>query len=129
MKPGRPLIYETQEELQERIDAYFEDRKQQHIPPTVSGLALWLGFVDRRSLYDYKAREEFSLIIKKAIGRIEDYAEQVILTSGSSATGAIFWLKNHRWTDKTVQDVNIKAYSLFEKNTEEKAKTYAEHTK
>ena len=128
MKPGRPLIYETVEELQKRIDDFFEDRIQKKIPPTVAGLALWLGFSSRFSLYDYKERAEFSHTIKEAIARIEDYAEQIILTPGAAATGAIFWLKNHRWTDKTEQNVNINGYSLFEKKTEEKARTYAKHT-
>lgn len=55
---------------------------------------------------------------------IEDYAEEVLLSGEGTATGAIFWLKNHKWTDKTVQDVNVTGYSLFEQKTEEKAKKY-----
>lgn len=129
MEAGRPLKYKTVEELEKKIDQFFEERHESGIPPTVAGLALWLGFASRFSLYDYKERPEYSHTIKKAIERIEDYAERIILTNGASATGAIFWLKNHRWTDRTVQDVNVNGYSLFEKETEEKAKRYADkHT-
>lgn len=113
MVAGRPMMYETVEELQSAIDEYFEVKcaptiigdsdKWQQNPPTVSGLALHLGFADRQSIYDYKEREEFSCTIKRAITRIEEYAEKQIL-SGGQATGAIFWLKNKGWVDKVVNE-------------------------
>lgn len=144
---GRPLKYKTEKELQEAIDAYFAkcqdelvynedgevatDKFGQPIliphPPTVAGLAAALGFEDRQSIYDYKERPAFSCTIKKAIMRIEDYAEQHLYIG--KATGAIFWLKNHGWKDKQIVDTNINDYSLFSKRTEEKAKAYeAKHT-
>ena len=131
METGRPLKYKTVEELEKAIDAYFEERYEKAVPPTVSCLALYLGFAERQSIYDYKEKPEFSYTINKAITRIEDYAERTILNNDGSATGAIFWLKNHRWADKTVQDVNINEYSLFEKRTEEKARAYgkSKHSK
>lgn len=96
--------YKTDKELQAAIDAYFETRgydPETEITraPTVSGLALYLGFADRQSLYDYKKDKAHSCTIKKAITRIECFAEETLLT-GSQTTGAIFWLKNHRWSDK-----------------------------
>lgn len=127
MKTGRPLKYKTPEDLENAIEEYFRTRIgsiERKRAPTISGLALWLGFEDRQSLYDYKERPEFSHIIKKAVLMIEDYAEEVLLSGEGTATGAIFWLKNHKWTDKTVQDVNVTGYSLFEQKTEEKAKKY-----
>lgn len=124
MKTGRPLKYKTVKELEDAIDAYFEERYSKSIPPTISGLALWLGFESRQSLYDYQDRPEFSDTIKRATARIEDYAERILLNGNGSATGAIFWLKNHKWTDKTEQIVNVQEYSLFEKKTEEKARAY-----
>lgn len=127
MKTGRPLKYKTVKELEKDIDAYFKERYAKLVPPTISGLALYLGFESRQSLYDYQGRPEFSGTIKRATARIEDYAERILLSGDGSATGAIFWLKNHKWTDKTVQDVNINEYSLFEKKTEEKARSYGKH--
>lgn len=67
-------------------------------PPTVSGLALFLGFADRQSIYDYKKQNEsFSYAVKRAVTQIEEYAEKRLLT-GEKPIGAIFWLKNHGWT-------------------------------
>jgi len=114
---SRELKYKTVEELEQAIDAYFEECKDKVIkdddgniitdksgnpvllqnPPTVSGLALFLGFEDRQSIYDYKNRGKFSCTIKKAIMKIENYAEQHLYVG--KATGAIFWLKNHGWKD------------------------------
>ena len=131
MEAGRPLKFKTVAELEKAIDAFFEERYEKAVPPTVSGLALYLGFEDRRSLYDYKEKPEFSHTIKKAITRIEDYAERTILKNEGSSTGAIFWLKNHRWTDETKQTLTVNEYSLFEKKTEEKARAYgkSKHSK
>jgi hypothetical protein len=119
---SRELKYKTVEELEKAIDAYFEECKDKVIkdedgnivtdksgnpvllqnPPTVSGLALFLGFEDRQSIYDYKNRGEFSCTIKRAIMRIANYAEQHLYIG--KATGAIFWLKNHGWADKRELD-------------------------
>lgn len=120
----RPLKYKTVQELEAAIDDYFERRHGVAVPPTVAGLALWLGFEDRQSIYDYKDRPAFSCTIKKAIMRIEEFAETQLLSGEGSSTGAIFWLKNHGWKDKTEVDTTIKDYSLFEETVEKKAKKY-----
>lgn len=125
----RPLKYKTVEELEAAIKEYFNSRQLQVMPPTVAGLALWLGFEDRRSIYDYKDRPAFSHTIKKAITAMEDYAEQRLLVGEGSSTGAIFWLKNHGWKDKTETDVNVQNYSLFEDDVERKAKKYVKTNK
>lgn len=142
MKTGRPLKYKNAEELEEAIDAYFEGCQDELVynkdgevatdksgnpifiphPPTVAGLALHLGFVDRRSMYDYKDRPEFSHVIKKAIEKIAVYAEQHLYIG--RATGAIFWLKNHGWKDETKINADISSSSLFAAGVEEKAKKY-----
>lgn len=100
-------LFKTDEELQEAITNYFEieccltkiNEDDVIKPPTMSGLALYLGFADRHSLYDYKNNPFHSHTIKRAITEMERFAEETLLT-GKQATGAIFWLKNHRWTDK-----------------------------
>jgi len=74
-------------------------------PPTVSGLALYLGFADRQSIYDYKNLEDArSCTIKKAITQIESYAEKQLFVGQTG--GAAFWLKNHGWRDKQEIDMN-----------------------
>jgi len=98
MKVGRPLKYKTVEELQEAIDAYFALNPER---PTVTGLALHLGFHSRKSFYNYEERPEFLHTIKSATLKIESMHE-ANLYSGAS-TGSIFWLKNREWTDKQEQ--------------------------
>lgn len=123
---GRPAMFRTPEEMQAKIDEYFATQiglfpvlsngqpvYDKHgkplldeVPPTVSGLALFLGFADRISLYDYKNRPVFSDTVKRAISRIEEYAERGVMTR-DKPTGAIFWLKNHGWTAEEEKQVDV----------------------
>lgn len=95
MPAGRPLKYETPEELEEAVEEYFAKNPKK---PTQSGLALHLGFVSRQSLFDYKGREEFSYTIKKAMHRIDEQHEKRLYEHSNS--GSIFYLKNRGWTDR-----------------------------
>jgi hypothetical protein len=97
MKGGRPRIYETPDELETAIDAYFEGSERDEI--TITGLALYLGFESRQSLYDYEKDPRFSYIIKRAKLRVEMNYEMRL--NSNSCTGAIFALKNMGWRDKT----------------------------
>jgi len=125
VKTGRPAFFDTPEQLQEAIDKYFEtckptvlevngkpvlDKSGQPVielnPPTVSGLALFLGFSCRQNLYRYGEREAFCDTIKKAIARIENFAEHQLLTN-QKPTGAIFWLKNHGWKAEEIREQRI----------------------
>lgn len=111
---GRPPHYENSEELQSKIDEYFEkgvatrkviigpatNRTESEIKvPTITGLVLYCGFCDRSSFYKYEEKEEFRHTIKEARGRIAQHYEE-LLQSGLGA-GAIFALKNFGWRDKT----------------------------
>lgn len=122
---GRPPKYKTPNELQERIDAYFNscwvdkvtevtDKegkctmstvRYQDRPYTVAGLALGLGFNSRTSLLDYDAKPEFLNIIKKAKLQIETCWEEGL--AGKSPTGNIFWLKNHAGYKSEVVDQKV----------------------
>lgn len=81
---GRPPIFKTVEELQLKIDSYFQNcpdkRKimvrvkvwkskyqvEQEVDcPTITGLALHLGFCDRQSFYDYKEKKSFLALLKR----------------------------------------------------------------
>jgi len=57
-------MYETPEEMQEAIDSYFAQHPDK---PTVSGLALHLGFKHKKSLYEYSKMPEYAFI-KDALG-------------------------------------------------------------
>lgn len=97
---GRPRKYETPQELESRITEYFEtiDPDKGNYP-TVTGLALFLGFSSREGLQEYKTRDEFSDIMKRALMVVESHYENR-LNSGAP-TGAIFALKNMNWKDTT----------------------------
>ena len=72
-------------------------------PPTITGLALFLGFENRQSLYDYREKEEFSGVIKRAMTLVEQGYEFKL--HGDKPTGAIFALKNMGWKDRTETDI------------------------
>jgi len=93
---GRPPKYKTAEELQKKIDEYFEA----HDKYTISGLAYNLGFDGRQSFYDYEKKDEFSYTIKRARLRIEMYYEELLTKGGGISGSIIFALKNFGWTDK-----------------------------
>jgi len=129
---GRPLIFKSAEELQSKIDEYFDSCYDEHWimdgdgkwhpvldrygnpekirvrPFTISGLALHLG-VDRKTLLNYEEREEFFPTIKNAKTRIENYTEeQLYNSSAKNMTGIIFNLKNnYGWVDKQEVDNNL----------------------
>lgn len=101
---GRPLAFESVEELQEAIDSYFENEAYvgegdaRIYAPTMSGLALALG-VDRKTIINYERREEYFHAVKKARARVEVALEQRLY--GQAVTGIIFNLKNNfGWQDK-----------------------------
>lgn len=94
MSAGRPARYKTIEELQEMIDLYFEENEEY---PTITGLALFLGFESRQSFYDYEKVKKFSYTIKKARLQVENSYEISLRKNGRS--GDIFALKNFGWRD------------------------------
>lgn len=122
---GKPLKFESVEELQKAIDRYFDkciaikwdDELGKNveiiiIPPTVSGLAVELD-TSRKVLIDYEGKDEYSYTIKKAKQKIESYAERNLVTARNPA-GVIFSLKNnYNWQDKQEITLNDKRV-LFE---------------
>lgn len=112
---GRPPKYKTVEEIQEKIDDYFEDCKGhmlkdedgrpimdkfgqpvvvgQH-PPTITGLALALGFASRQALLNYQGKKAYNDTITRAKARVERYAEERLFDRDGS-NGAKFSLQNN----------------------------------
>lgn len=115
---GRPPKYKTVEEMQAKIDAYFTacegtpllDDEGKAVtdkygglvivgahPPTVTGLALALGFTGRQALLNYQGRKQFMDTITRAKARCEAYAEERLFDR-DGARGAQFSLEhNFRW--------------------------------
>ena len=92
---GRPRKYKTPEEMQLVIDEYFET----HDKPTITGLALALGFLSRQAIINYEGySQEFHDTLKKAKLKVEASYEADLRKPACS--GSIFALKNFNWTDR-----------------------------
>lgn len=124
-RAGRPPKYRSVKQLEAKIEAYFDSCKGTKMideetgkpviykgfpvyegqrPPTVTGLALALGFATRASLLEYQGKPQFEDAITRAKSRIEQYTEERLFDRDGSA-GARFSLQNnfHRWkTEKEV---------------------------
>jgi hypothetical protein len=94
---GRPPKYKTAEELQKKIDEYF-DTLYEGTPVTITGLILHCGFCSRQSFYRLEENETFSYTIKRARLRVTNHYESLL--QGNSVAGPIFALKNLGWTDR-----------------------------
>lgn len=126
-KVGRPLKYKSVKKMQEVIDKYFESCESRPIldekghvltdkhgnpvmmpgtPPTVTGLALALGFTNRQSLLNYQERDEFFDTITRAKARVEQYAEERLFDK-DGANGAKFSLANNFKGWKESRSVDI----------------------
>lgn len=128
---GRPLKFESEEELQKKIDEYFKSCWEQRIdmwgnplywkdekgnkmmdkpvlkqvkPYTIGGLAVFLD-CSRDTLVEYGHKKKFSDTIKKAKDIIYAYKEERLAVAPNAA-GIIFDLKNnYGWKDKTETDL------------------------
>lgn len=128
-KVGCPPMYKTPEEMQAKIDAYFEECKGEYItddegnimtdkngqpvktkerPLTITGLALALGFTTRQALLNYEGKEAFVDTIKRAKAKVEQYAEERLFDR-DGVNGAKFNLSNNfkGWSEKQQIDSNV----------------------
>lgn len=119
---GRMKIFETPEQLEKLIEEYFRmcDETIVNVTPqgrkitkpyTLSGLCVFLG-INKDTLTGYSKLDEYSVSIKAAKLRCENYCEEGLLTGIINPVGGIFNLKNnHGWVDRTEikTDVNSNA--------------------
>lgn len=130
---GATPRYKNPEEIEILIDAYFKecdgvpytDENGQPLttekgaiiyktppkPPTVTGLALALGFTTRQALLNYQGKENFVDTISRAKTVIEEYAERRLFDR-DGCNGAKFSLANNfkGWAEKQ----EIKAQISYE---------------
>lgn len=109
-KKGRPLKFNSREELKEKIEAYFlslkNDKGEYTRPPTVTGLAVALD-TNRETLCNYEEKEDYFDTIKEAKSRCEAWVEENALLGKANATFSIFNLKNnYGWKDKMEQELS-----------------------
>lgn len=123
---GRKPRYTSAEEMNEKIEVYFTacqgtvlkdpetgqlimDKFGRPIivdaePPTVTGLALALGFSCRGDLLMYQGKKEFNEIITRAKSRVEAYTESRLFDR-DGANGARFSLScNFKWGEEKKPD-------------------------
>lgn len=113
---GRPMKYQTVEELELAIDGYFQkcDQVKSKVttkagkeievsnpdPYTLEGLAVHLG-IDRRTLFNYSNKSEFFPAIKIARDKCQADLVRRALKGEVRDAPAIFLLKNnYGYTDK-----------------------------
>ena len=97
-KQGRPRIVDTPEAFDAKVEEFRALCAKDRVAVTFTGMAVHLGFADRRSFYDYEKHPEFSRSVKRAKALVETEYERRL--SSNNPVGAIFALKNHGWTDK-----------------------------
>ena len=97
---GRPRAFKSVEEVEEKINAYFNYCEEKEKPYTMSGLAYYLG-IDRKTLINYSKNEEYFHTIKKARDKVQMQLEENALSNKANPTFTIFNLKNNfDWKDK-----------------------------
>lgn len=123
-KQGRRAFYQKPEEMQIKIDEYFKsceweplldssgkpvfDKNGRQVyksrrVPSLSGLAHYLGFADRRTFIRYKRKPEFVDTVLFARLRVEEALEELLFYH-ESAEGAKFALvSNFGWAYKPKQ--------------------------
>lgn len=109
---GRPLKFQSVEELDSKVSDYFTLCDEGKKPYTLSGLALYLD-VDRETILNYTARPEYSSTLKKAKQRCEEYIEQGMMGNKINPASAIFILKNnYGYKDSKELDLSNKDGSM-----------------
>jgi hypothetical protein len=101
---GRPRLFATPEEFDEKVAEYLVHCKEESEPVTWTGLALFLGFACRASIDEYLKYDGFSYSVKRAKALVEHQYERRLFSS--NPTGAIFALKNFGWIDKQAVDLS-----------------------
>lgn len=122
---GRPLIFNSAEEMEDKIEEYFAycDNRTveifvpalgEHVtmskpaPYTMSGLALALG-VDRQTLLNYGQKDEFFGTVQRARLRVEHNLEERMNDKETFTPGLIFNLKNNfGYVDKIENEHSMK---------------------
>jgi hypothetical protein len=125
---GRPPKYTSKEEVEGLIAAYFKSCEGEILknddgtpilnkhgqpviinqrPPTVTGLALALGFSTRQGLLNYQGKKEFLDTITRAKSKVEQYTEERLFDR-DGVNGAKFSLTNNfsGWSEKVSTELD-----------------------
>lgn len=78
-------------------------------PPTISGLAFFLGFESMEAFVEYEEKGRFAHLLKRARLHIESVYEKKLHIQSSA--GAIFALKSLKWNEKRSDGATISSLS------------------
>ena len=116
---GRPLLFKSVEELEDKIQDYFNYCDENKKPYTITGLAVFLD-TDRATLVRYQEKDQFCNTIKKAKRKVEKQFELNTLKGQYNPTIAIFLMKNNfNYEDKVQQEVAVTERTKAEKLSDE----------
>ena len=113
---GRPLKFKTVEELEKKIDSYFNNTPKEEW--TITWLAVYLD-TSRETLINYQGKETYFDTIKKAKDMVEMWYEIDLKKKGNTWT--IFALKNFGWVDK--KEVDNTNYDVNKEDLTDKQKS------
>lgn len=102
MSGGRPLRFQSPDELKAALDEYFSATERDEY--TVTGLSLHTG-ISKQLLSDYEKREGYAEVVAEAKLRVENAYELSLRKNGRA--GDIFALKNFGWKDKQITELDI----------------------
>jgi len=123
---GRPFAFNSPEEMQKKIEAYFnycDEQKETIIsdkgnikviqkPYTISGLCLYLG-ITRETINQYSKKLEYAAILANAKSKVENYCEENTMSGKLNPIFSIFSLKNNfGWTDRIEVNSNSQPEQL-----------------
>lgn len=76
--------YKTPDELLKKGNEYFDFCGKNFRPLTMAGLALFLGFTSRQTIYEYRKDPEFTEVIDFLKLRIEEWNTNLLYETGRS---------------------------------------------
>lgn len=122
-----PLNLNDIEDIQNRVEMFFQYCVDNNIKPSIIGFSNYLG-IDRTTLWYWhngKRRgdtPEYQKIIDKAYSFIGEYYEQLLLNNQINPVSAIFLLKNHfAYHDANETVIIDNPLNQFDKESEYKA--------
>lgn len=111
---GRPYK-ETAEALEKRVAAYFDDRAENGMFPTESGMMLHLGLYGEK-LKRYLADKDYAGVWERAEQRRTDWLENRMVTEGKSANGCMNALKQQKnggYADRSAPEKKTRSQFLI----------------
>jgi hypothetical protein len=87
MKKGRPMIYETEDEIEQVFRDYLEDAKKKHEMPNVAGFVVFAD-IGRTTFYDYQKH------FPNTYERIQGILENATINARIGDSFKQFYMKN-----------------------------------